>query len=1092
MLGIGKALAFLWIPLSFLHSQTFNFEEEWRWAHFTTEHGLPSNQANQIIEANDGTIWVRTTNGIAWFDGYHWINVSSLPSATITGISHSKGDSVIVQYIDTVYVGNRSGFKPLKINIDIFKVVVSNEEYLILDHRFTLHKFSHDTLIHYRSPAFYLMSERKNKVWFIADSGLYKRTLNGDFQLLQSKNNYFVVNDVDENINGSGLLAISRPMEHRGIWEWDSSQCLLHNKTENGNSVVTLSINNNGDAICVYQSGDVRIRENRTWANLNYIPEQIQHSDNLLFSSTGDLWSVTKKGVYLFRASATTWSYLSENTPDLRNNINEILLLKNNDLWLGTGNGLIIYSSSGDKRWIPQINGTPLHAVTGLEQDIDGNIWISSGSTFHGAFQSNGRHWNHFEIGNDPSNTMIHKIRKDHKGNLWFLGLQKISSSQTENEPGVFLYKNSTFTPWAVQYNLPQRRVYSFAEGLDDAIWFATAKGIFRWKLDNDIPYSQQQAWTRWFHPELHWGRVFTITIDQQNTVWFGDQDFGSGLGKISPLGTVEYLTTNDGLIDNHVNDLFIDSSGTLWITTNGGLCSYNNGVWNIYGEKSGLTCPILWPVKAYGDKIYVGTSGKGLAILDRKTAHSPPPRIIMNQPVIDDASVLLRWQTFAFRGELPSDAIHTRHRLNNGAWSSWTTNRSLTFSNLEPNSYTFQVQARGVYGQYLDIGSHVSFVVLPPLWARPIFFIPVGITALAFLFLVAIYINKKIASDAAIRKSEEKFRAVAETTPSALFIYNRDSILYANPAAVLLTGFSTSELLAKNFPDLLHPKFRNGTNTAEKPTLQREVKLVRNDDSERWINFTTKEISFEGMPATLVAVFDITELKLSEMQLRALSFELSRTEERERRRLATYLHDTISQNLAFLKLRFRTLTKTFAIPNEHKQLHELKNIIESLIADSQTLTFELSPPILNELGLKAALDWLCEKTEEQHGIRCRNEFDSQGQSLPYELQRMVFNALRELMTNAVKHADASEITLTTQVDDSTLTLTVTDNGKGITTPPQLAQSSRRGGGFGLVNIRQWVATLGGSLQLCNEENKGARVTITLPKVHIFQAQSSL
>ncbi|HTY91865.1 MAG TPA: PAS domain S-box protein [Methanocella sp.] len=139
----------------------------------------------------------------------------------------------------------------------------------------------------------------------------------------------------------------------------------------------------------------------------------------------------------------------------------------------------------------------------------------------------------------------------------------------------------------------------------------------------------------------------------------------------------------------------------------------------------------------------------------------------------------------------------------------------------------------------------------------------------------IVIDITDRKRAEEALRVSEEKFRALAEVSPSAIFIYQGDSIIYANPATLERTGFSMGELLSRNFLDMVHPDYREmvrrhrlARQRGEPVPSQYEVKYITKSGEERWAEFTPSNLQYQGMPAGIMTAYDITERKCMEKAL--------------------------------------------------------------------------------------------------------------------------------------------------------------------------------------------------------------------------------
>jgi len=203
-------------------------------------------------------------------------------------------------------------------------------------------------------------------------------------------------------------------------------------------------------------------------------------------------------------------------------------------------------------------------------------------------------------------------------------------------------------------------------------------------------------------------------------------------------------------------------------------------------------------------------------------------------------------------------------------------------------------------------------------------------------------------------------------------------------------------------------------------------------------------------------------------------------TEERERRRMATYLHDVIGQTLALCKLKVRGIQKFDAVHAAEVHLDELRELIEQSIHQTQELTFELCPPILYELSFESALEWLTERLERQHGISFAFESDKEPKRLTMEMKVVLFQYVREILMNAIKHAEARHISVAIAREESRIKIDIVDDGIGFDTTTD-TRKTKSGGGFGIFNVRERLSHLGGTLSISSTQNHGTRVVIVAP-----------
>lgn len=222
-------------------------------------------------------------------------------------------------------------------------------------------------------------------------------------------------------------------------------------------------------------------------------------------------------------------------------------------------------------------------------------------------------------------------------------------------------------------------------------------------------------------------------------------------------------------------------------------------------------------------------------------------------------------------------------------------------------------------------------------------------------------------------------------------------------------------------------------------------------------------------------------ELRAQADQLRHLATELTRTEQRERSRMAVLLHDHIQQLLVSAKMRCEGLRRT----SDEKQKEEVNAAVSLLgecLQSLRSLTVELSPPILSE-GLAPALEWLgAVWMKDKHELEVKLDLDWGVDAANHDIRSLVFLTVRELLFNVVKHAGVKEAQVTLSADSSsTLRLTVQDGGKGFD-PKDLSLGKSGRSGLGLFTIRERIGMLGGSLEIVSAAGQGLQVVILAPR----------
>jgi len=281
------------------------------------------------------------------------------------------------------------------------------------------------------------------------------------------------------------------------------------------------------------------------------------------------------------------------------------------------------------------------------------------------------------------------------------------------------------------------------------------------------------------------------------------------------------------------------------------------------------------------------------------------------------------------------------------------------------------------------------------------------------------------------------------------------------------------------------HPVFDNEGKVAR--VIEYSLDITERKRAEEALRQAHSELEIRVAERTEDLVTEIAERKQAETQLlvyqgqlRSLASELTLIEERERRHIAVDLHDRVGQTLAVVQMKLDALTSSPLGAGQREALDEVSSLIRQTGEDIRSLTFELSPPVLYELGLEAAIEWLAEQFEAQHGLRIEVIDDRQPKPLDEDVRTLIFRAVRELLVNVVKHARADTARVSLLREGDSIRAEVADDGIGFDAS-QPVTPNHLTGGFGLFSVRERLDSIGGSFEIDLVSDHGTRVLLVAP-----------
>ncbi len=349
--------------------------------------------------------------------------------------------------------------------------------------------------------------------------------------------------------------------------------------------------------------------------------------------------------------------------------------------------------------------------------------------------------------------------------------------------------------------------------------------------------------------------------------------------------------------------------------------------------------------------------------------------------------------------------------------------------------------------------------------------------------------------ADEALRLSQETLRKIIDGSSAVIFAKDRDGkYLFINSLFEKTFHVSKDTIIEQTDYDLFPHETATALQGADRKVFQSgtaieaEERVPQDDGMHYYISLKFPLFDNCGnIYAVCGIATDITERKQAEEklhqyheQLAAMTLELSKTEARERRRIAVELHDMIGQSLAIMKIKLGMLRRAAASGIMAHDLDEIRSQVDEAIQFTRTLTFELSPPALYQFGLEVAIEGLASQIQAQHAVSVTVKKSGQADQLGEELRVLLFKTVRELLMNIVKHASARTAAITFLYHSAYITIIVEDDGKGFEVENNLPHQGPHGG-FGLFSVSERIRQLGGTMEIDSRPGIGTRVSITTP-----------
>lgn len=342
-------------------------------------------------------------------------------------------------------------------------------------------------------------------------------------------------------------------------------------------------------------------------------------------------------------------------------------------------------------------------------------------------------------------------------------------------------------------------------------------------------------------------------------------------------------------------------------------------------------------------------------------------------------------------------------------------------------------------------------------------------------------------------RLASKYYRELFESASEAIWIHDLDGkIIAANRAAEELSGYSVDEQYDLNvglFLDeegLVQARQVRETLLRGEPVDKRyEQKIRRRDGTEAILELATSLIIDKGQPVAFQHIArDVTEERRLQHSLRYYLQAILRAQEDERKRIARELHDEIVQSLLLLIRRLDSIISQSSEKKPSKsmreQLEELRGLAVSACDELWRYAHDLRPRILDDMGLLAGLEYLADEARKDDGVDVRVQVKGTMSEMTGEAQLVMFRIAQEALNNVRRYAEASEVLVQLEFQETKVGLTLTDNGNGFVVPTQIDDFTSMGR-LGLRGMYERARLLGGSLDIQSELGKGTKVAVEIP-----------
>jgi signal transduction histidine kinase/ligand-binding sensor domain-containing protein len=721
-------------------------------------------------------------------------------------------------------------------------------------------------------------------------------------------------------------------------------------------------------------------------------------------------------------------------------------------VWLGSPDGLFRYADGRLERY-GKDGGLPAKRVTALAKSRDGNLWVG---TDGGLVRFRVPRFTLYTERDGLTSDVIGSLLQDVEGTMWV-------------EAGFRLHRvvHGRVTRLSRADGLPNDRVNRLALGADGHVLVGTEGGLARWQHGRFVLVDGTA--------DVPWTIVRTFIQDRRGTLWFGIVD--GGVLRIEN-GRRTILTTADGLADNVVLSLFEDQAGSIWVgTLRNGVTRISNGQLTSWSADQGIAAN---HVKAFHQDatgtLWIGTHGGGLTrFKDGRFASVSARQGLYNDDIFriledDDGNLWMNCNTGIWRTSMEQlNAVADGRRPSVESFAYGTADGMLSAEGVGTTIAGWKLRDGSLW--FPTIKGVVAFDPRRRDAAPP------------HVLIERVTLDREqLASGTAVRLAPDRENLEIEYTglswerPHAIrFRYRMVGLdrewVEAGPRRTayyshLPPGSYTFTVMADNGEGVW-------SDTAATLAIVVQPRLYQT----WWF--------IGGIALALVVTvwgsvrYRIAQIRRVQAAQQAFSRQLIDLQERERKRIAAELHDSLGQSL--LVVKNRALLGAMSQPGEHALAHfqEIGAAAAHTLDEVRAISYNLRPHHLDQLGLTTTIGALIETIGKSAGIEFTRELDDIDGLFPPSDEITIYRIVQESLNNVVKHSRATAAHVVVRSHEHEVEIVVRDNGQGFR-PRDSRQDAAGPGGFGLTGIAERVQMLGGTHTIESSPGQGTTLRVRI------------